>query len=257
MTGDRTQQLIDAVSSPVRREILWLVWDRELTAGEIAGAFPLRAPTISSHLGVLRRAGLVTMTRQGTFRRYRARADEVQRLRSVLGDSGERWGPSGRSSEQRAPGTTVAATVVSTSAPCSRAEAFLAFTDPGVYSRWVGVPVTIDRGRFAMTMEWGLRVRGVYEHAVEPSLVVMRWDFERDEVPLPGDGRRAYLEIGAGPGDPQPGPSGEAPQEMTCVVEVTQLLRATDQADYMERAWGMILARFAAGVRAALAAAGP
>ncbi len=145
MTGDRTQQLIDAVSSPVRREILWLVWDRELTAGEIAAAFPLRAPTISSHLGVLRRAGLVTMTRQGTFRRYRARADEVQRLRSVLGDSGGRWGPSG-SSEPRAPGRTVGAAVVSTSGSCSRAEAFRAFTDPAVYSRWVGVPVTIDRG---------------------------------------------------------------------------------------------------------------
>ncbi len=38
---------------------------------------------------------------------------------------------------------------------------------------------------------------------------------------------------------------------------MTQLLRASAQADYMERAWGMILARFAAGVRAALAAAGP
>lgn len=245
MTGDRTQQLIDAVSSPVRREILWLVWDRELTAGEIAAAFPLRAPTISSHLGVLRRAGLVTMARQGTFRRYRARTDEVQRLRSVLGDSPGRWGPSG-SSEPRAPGRTVAAVVVSTSAPCSRAEAFLAFTDPAVYSRWVGVPVTIDRGRFAMTMEWGLRVRGIYEHVVEPSLVVMRWDYEQDEVPVPGDGRRAYLEIAA-----------SRQQEEGCIVEVTQLLGVTDEADYMERAWGMILARFAAGVRAALAAPEP
>lgn len=246
MTGDRTQQLIDAVSSPVRREILWLVWDRELTAGEIAGAFPLRAPTISSHLGVLRRAGLVTMTRQGTFRRYRARVEEVQRLRSVLGDSAGRWGPSGRSWERRASGHTVGAAVVSTPAPCRRAEAFLAFTDPAVYSRWVGVPVTIDGGRFSMTMEWGLRVRGVYEHTVAPSLVVMRWDFEQGEIPIPGDGRRAYLEIAADPD------GGEG-----CTVEVTQLLRATDHAVYMERAWGMILARFAAGVRAALPAAGP
>lgn len=244
MTGDRTQQLIDAVSSPVRREILWLVWDRELTAGEIAAAFSLRAPTISSHLGVLRRAGLVTMTRQGTFRRYRAATREVQGLRALLGDSGGRWGPSGRSSEPRAPGRTVGAAVVATAAPCSPAEAFRAFTDPAVYSRWVGVPVTLDQGRFAMTMEWGLRVRGVYEHMVAPSLIVMRWDFEQDEIPIPGDGRRAYLEISAGP-------DGNG---STCTAEVTQLLRSTDQAGYMERAWGMILSRFAVGVRRALTA---
>lgn len=248
MADDRTQQLIDAVSSPVRREILWLVWDRELTAGEIAGAFPLRAPTISSHLGVLRRAGLVTMTRQGTFRRYRARVEEVQRLRSLLGDSGGRWGPSGRSAEPRAPGHTVGAAVVATAAPCSPEEAFRAFTDPAVYSRWVGVPVTIDEGHFAMTTEWGLRVRGRYEHSVEPSLIVMRWDFEQDEIPIPGGGRRAYLEISADPGG-----GGDAGR-VGCTVEVTQLLRAADQAVYMERAWGMILARFAAGVRPALAA---
>ena len=30
------QRLLDALSSPVRREILWLVWDRELAAGDIA-----------------------------------------------------------------------------------------------------------------------------------------------------------------------------------------------------------------------------
>lgn len=29
------------------------------------------------------------------------------------------------------------------------------FTDPVVYSRWLGVPVAIEAGNFACTVEWG------------------------------------------------------------------------------------------------------
>ena len=66
------QDLLDALASPIRREILWLVWDRELPAGEIAAAFEVTAPTISQHLAVLKAAGLVEMRVDGSFRRYRA-----------------------------------------------------------------------------------------------------------------------------------------------------------------------------------------
>src|SRR5438270_10849634 len=62
-----------ALSAPTRREILGLVWDRELPAGDIAAAFSLSAATISEHLAVLRDADLVEMARVGTSRRYRAR----------------------------------------------------------------------------------------------------------------------------------------------------------------------------------------
>ena len=50
------QAIVDALSSPVRREILWLVWDTERSAGEIAASFDLTAGTISSHLSALRDA---------------------------------------------------------------------------------------------------------------------------------------------------------------------------------------------------------
>ena len=70
-----------ALSAPTRREILGLVWDRELPAGDIAAAFALSAATISEHLGVLREAGLVEMTRVGTSRRYRARPSALVRVR--------------------------------------------------------------------------------------------------------------------------------------------------------------------------------
>jgi DNA-binding transcriptional ArsR family regulator len=64
------QRVLAALSSPVRREILALIWDRELPAGEIAAAFDVTPLTVSQHLAVLRDAGLVTMTAQA-FRRYR------------------------------------------------------------------------------------------------------------------------------------------------------------------------------------------
>ena len=50
------QKVLAALTSPVRREILGLIWDRELSAGEIAAAFPVTKPTISQHLAVLPRA---------------------------------------------------------------------------------------------------------------------------------------------------------------------------------------------------------
>ena len=67
------QKVLAALTSPVRREILGLIWDRELSAGEIAAAFPVTKPTISQHLAVLREAGLAESTAVGTSRRYRAR----------------------------------------------------------------------------------------------------------------------------------------------------------------------------------------
>src|SRR4051812_50104163 len=58
---DEVQRVMQALGSPVRREILWLVAEDERPAGEIAAAVAVSAPTVSEHLKVLRQAGLVTM----------------------------------------------------------------------------------------------------------------------------------------------------------------------------------------------------
>ena len=47
-----------------------------------------------------------------------------------------------------------------------------------VYSRWLGVPVTIDDGGSRATMEWGTRVRGAYEHVCRAGAIALRWYFE-------------------------------------------------------------------------------
>jgi DNA-binding transcriptional ArsR family regulator len=61
-----------ALAGPRRREILELVRDRELSAGEIAAHFDVTRPAVSQHLTVLRESGLVAERRDGTRRLYRA-----------------------------------------------------------------------------------------------------------------------------------------------------------------------------------------
>jgi DNA-binding transcriptional ArsR family regulator len=75
-----------AIAEPRRREILALVRDRELPAGEIAAHFDVTRPAISQHLAVLKDAGLLSERRQGTRRLYRARPVGTADLRAWLED---------------------------------------------------------------------------------------------------------------------------------------------------------------------------
>ncbi len=78
------QEVLDAISSPRRREILRLVWDRERSAGDIAGRFEVSWPAVSQNLRVLRRAGLLTERRDGTHRFYKADPRSLGPLEAVL-----------------------------------------------------------------------------------------------------------------------------------------------------------------------------
>ena len=70
-----------ALAEPRRREILRVLADRELAAGDIAARFDVTRPAISQHLAVLRHAGLVAERRQGTRRLYRTRREGLEPLR--------------------------------------------------------------------------------------------------------------------------------------------------------------------------------
>jgi DNA-binding transcriptional ArsR family regulator len=76
---------LKALAEPRRREILRLVWVRELPATDIADHFTdVSRPAISQHLAVLKTAGLVTERRDGTRRLYRADRSEMKKLRKFL-----------------------------------------------------------------------------------------------------------------------------------------------------------------------------
>jgi DNA-binding transcriptional ArsR family regulator len=79
------QAVLDALGEPRRRELLRLTWDREVAAGELHRAFgDVTFGAISQHLGVLARAGLVEVRKDGRHRYYRARKQELGALRSWL-----------------------------------------------------------------------------------------------------------------------------------------------------------------------------
>ena len=76
--------MLQVVVEPRRREILRLLWDRELSVGEVASRFPVSFAAVSLHLGVLREAGLVSVRPDGKRRLYRANRDALARLVPML-----------------------------------------------------------------------------------------------------------------------------------------------------------------------------
>ena len=228
---DRLQATLAALASPIRREILWMLGDNELPAGRIAAALSLTAGTISSHLSTLLHAGLVSVRREGNFRFYRADREALAAVLPLLAHSEDRWAPADDIPERDLAAADVHQVVeVSVQVSVSPEVAYEAFVDPAQFSAWLGVPVTIDEGRFATEMEWGTRIRGTYEVLAPPHLIALRWDFEDDETPVPGGELPGYVRFHS--------------RGQGCRVEVHQLAGDAQEAEFMNAAWSMVLGRY-------------
>lgn len=75
---------MQVIAEPRRREILRLIWEDELSAGEIAARFEVTFGAVSQHLKVLRDTGLVTLRKDGTKRFYRADREALGPLAEYL-----------------------------------------------------------------------------------------------------------------------------------------------------------------------------
>ena len=64
------QHTLKALADPIRREILNLLKNGRLSAGEISDHFPVTAASISRHLSVLKEADLIRDTREGKYIYY-------------------------------------------------------------------------------------------------------------------------------------------------------------------------------------------
>lgn len=60
------------IAEPRRRDILKLVWDREMAASDIADRFDVTFGAVSQHLALLRETDLVTVRKDGNRRLYKA-----------------------------------------------------------------------------------------------------------------------------------------------------------------------------------------
>ena len=75
---------IEALADPTRRAILERLHGGPMPVKDIARGLPVTRPAVSQHLGVLKRAGLVSEQRQGTFRLYRLEPRGLDALRAYL-----------------------------------------------------------------------------------------------------------------------------------------------------------------------------
>lgn len=62
--------LFKALGDPTRRQIIEMLREKDLTAGEIADAFDISKPSISHHLDLLKQASLVVSVKKGQFIYY-------------------------------------------------------------------------------------------------------------------------------------------------------------------------------------------
>lgn len=98
MRRDRQDRIFRAVADPTRRSILERLHEREHTVLELCEPFRITQPSLSKHLAVLRRSGLIAARRSGRHRYYRLDPEPLQQIaawaaqfRDVRDPSGHVW----------------------------------------------------------------------------------------------------------------------------------------------------------------------
>ena len=77
---DQLSLTFAALADPTRRAILARLAKGETTVNELAKPFDLRLPTVSKHLKVLQRAGLVSQSRRAQWRPCRLEAAPLKQV---------------------------------------------------------------------------------------------------------------------------------------------------------------------------------
>ena len=79
-----------ALSDPARREILMMLSEKPLSAGEIGSHFKMTGATISYHLSILKKAELVKETKQKNFVYYELNTSVVEEIMLWLSELKEK-----------------------------------------------------------------------------------------------------------------------------------------------------------------------
>jgi DNA-binding transcriptional ArsR family regulator len=76
--------VLDALGDPTRRQIFESLRGGPRSVGELAAGVPVSRPAVSQHLRVLKQAGLVRDSRDGTRRLYRIDGGGLASLRDYF-----------------------------------------------------------------------------------------------------------------------------------------------------------------------------
>jgi DNA-binding transcriptional ArsR family regulator len=91
MSLQQLDRVFGALADPTRRAILARLADGDATVNELVALSELRQPTISKHLQVLERAGLVSRGRDAQFRPVRLNAAPLAGAAQWLGNYRGFW----------------------------------------------------------------------------------------------------------------------------------------------------------------------
>lgn len=78
------QDTFKALSDPIRREILNLLKESSMSAGDIANKFDMTQATISYHLSILKKADLIRENKKKNFIFYELNASVFQEMMLYL-----------------------------------------------------------------------------------------------------------------------------------------------------------------------------
>jgi DNA-binding transcriptional ArsR family regulator len=90
-SADPLDRVFAALADPTRRAILARLAEGEATVNDLVVPFDLKQPTISKHLKVLERAGLVSRGRDAQFRPVRLEAAALEGAAQWLGNYRRFW----------------------------------------------------------------------------------------------------------------------------------------------------------------------
>ena len=79
-----TNGALDALGDPTRRQIFESLRGGPRSVGELAAGVPVSRPAVSQHLRVLKQAGLVRDSKDGTRRLYRIDGGGLESLRDYF-----------------------------------------------------------------------------------------------------------------------------------------------------------------------------
>lgn len=82
------QETFKALADPVRREILMMLKDKKMSAGEISKEFDMTGATISYHLSQLKKAGLIFETKYKNFIYYEINVSVFEEIMLWLSNFG-------------------------------------------------------------------------------------------------------------------------------------------------------------------------
>jgi DNA-binding transcriptional ArsR family regulator len=91
MPSDRLSTTLAALADPTRRAMLARLGQGEATVMELAAPFQLKLPTVSKHLKVLQRAGLVSQGRRAQWRPCRLEIAPLRDVADWIGAYAQSW----------------------------------------------------------------------------------------------------------------------------------------------------------------------